>query len=51
VIRSKSRRPGDGLAARVALAGPARRSPFLLDDVGDGWRALLIGAPPARSSF
>jgi hypothetical protein len=30
---------------RVRRAGERRR----LDDVGDGWRALLLGAPPARA--
>jgi len=41
-------------ALAMALAGRARRlprTPLVLDDVGDRWRALLIGAPPARSSF
>ncbi|HVW34642.1 MAG TPA: hypothetical protein VHL53_19070 [Acidimicrobiia bacterium] len=27
---------------------PAARAALGLDDVGDRWRALLIGAPPGR---
>jgi hypothetical protein len=37
--------------ASVLLAGHRRVTsvrPERLDDVGDGWRALLLGAPPQR---
>ena len=44
------------LAAAIVLGGasvircgrrrPVRGLRFRLDDVGDGWRALLLGAPP-----
>jgi len=48
-----------GLAAILVRtgSGPAagarrrRRVGLVLDDVGDRWRALLIGAPPSSSSF
>jgi hypothetical protein len=41
-----------GLGIRMSGATrPLRRAPGVLDDVGDRWRALLIGAPPALSSF
>ena len=41
-----------GLIAALAVrARRLRRTPAVLDDVGDRWRALLIGAPPALSSL
>ena len=42
------------LCGGARLAGRLRRSGgahLVLDDVGDRWRALLIGAPPASLSF
>jgi hypothetical protein len=45
VSRFQSSQRGDGLTARVAVTD------VVLDDVGDRWRALLIGAPPGSLSF
>jgi hypothetical protein len=41
-----------GAAVHRAVRAPrTRRAHLVLDDVGDRWRALLVGAPPALFSL
>jgi hypothetical protein len=60
LLASGLRTSAVGLGAVVVVgAGPGRaaatrrrrRLPLVLGDVGDRWRALLIGAPPVSFSF